>query len=606
MCGIFGIYRPGSPIGEALLGRAIASTSYRGPDAQGMYINERKTVGLAHKRLSIIDLSDAGRQPMSDSEGRLWITFNGEIYNFMELREGLISYGHRFSSLCDTEVLLYAYKQWGIDCLRHLNGMFAFGIYDSAGQKIFLARDRLGKKPLFYSTYSGGIIFSSELKEILATGSVPVDVDNEAVNYYFSLGYIPGEKCIVQHVKKLPPGHFLEYDCSKGTAQLGQYWDVPEFEATKKEEEMLEEIEALLSDSVKKRLISDVPLGAFLSGGIDSSLLVALMRKAHNGEIKTFSVGFEGSRCSEVGHARLVARHFGTSHREITVVPNFRDDLELISGLMDEPIFDSSLLPTYLLSKHTKQHVTVALSGDGGDEVFGGYIHYASALVAQNIAKFAISPFRKTAKLVASYMPDGMFGRNTLYGIYAGDKACFSYPTQIFKEDERGQLLHRDFAGIVDMKAPRIYREALMDKNYDFVSQMCYADIKTLLPDDILVKVDRASMFNSLEVRCPLLDYRIAEYAFRHIPGNFKVRGGIKKYLLKKLAQKLLPLELELERKQGFDIPGDLLLKTHLTERLMSFPRNDFISQSFLSKLINAQKNRKGSRGISCSPFIFL
>jgi len=593
MCGIFGIYDPGANIDNVFLRKATFPVSYRGPDAEGIYINEQKTVGLAHKRLSIIDLSEAGKQPMCDSEGKLWITFNGEIYNFHELREMLISYGHRFASLCDTEVLLYAYKQWGTDCLRHLNGMFAFGIYDSTKQKIFLARDRLGKKPIFYSTYPDGIIFSSELKEILVTGKVPTDINNQAVNYYFSLGYIPGDICIVQHVRKLPPGHFLEYDCAKGTAQQQRYWDVPDFIAAKSEEHLLEELETLMSDSISKRLISDVPLGAFLSGGIDSSLVVALMRKVHNGEIKTFSVGFEGSRFSELDQARVVAKHFETSHKEITVTPHFGIELELISELMDEPIYDSSLLPTYLLSKHTRQHVTVALSGDGGDEIFGGYIHYASALTAQKIRGFAIPPLPSVSKLIASYMPDGMFGKNTLYGIYAGSKACFSYPTQIFKEDERALVLNRDFLRRIDLKAPRLYREALMNKNYDFVGQMCYADIKSLLPDDILVKVDRASMFNSLEVRCPFLDYRIAEYAFSHIPGNLRIKNGVKKYLLKRLAQKLLPPALSLERKQGFDIPGDLLFKTHLSERLLSFPNNEFVSRDFLLELVDAQKSKK-------------
>lgn len=588
MCGIFGILSTKRPIDVPFLEKAISCVSYRGPDTQGFFINKDRTVGLAHKRLSVIDLSQTGNQPMSDNGKNLWIVFNGEIYNFHELKEILLSDGYEFISTSDTEVLLYTYKKWGSECLKYINGMFAFAIYDSEENKFFLARDRVGKKPLFYTNYGGFFIFSSELKQIVSTGIIPINIDQNAINYYFALGYIPGNMCLIKHVKKLPPSHFLEFDLNS-EIRINCYWDTPDFEMAKGEEQALEDIEELLTDSVKNRLISDVPLGVFLSGGIDSSLVVASMRKVHNGKIKTFSVGFEGSKKNELRYSRIVANYLGTTHNEIIVVPNFRDDLEHISGLLDEPIYDNSFLPTYYLSKYTKKYVTVGLSGDGGDEVFGGYIHYKSALIAKSIARLAIPPLNKIAGLIASRLPEGQFGKNTLYGISYRDKACFTFPTQIFKPGERKKLFKNNFFKSVDIESPTKYRENLMNKNYDFVNQMCYTDLKTMLVDDILVKVDRASMFNSLEVRCPFLDYRIIEYSFRHLPGSLKIKKGIKKYLLKKIAKKILPEDLKIERKQGFDIPADLLSRTYITKRILDFPSNEFISRTFVSQLINAQ-----------------
>lgn len=591
MCGILGIHDPRGLSEEAILEKAIGCISYRGPDAGGIFISEDKTIGLAHKRLSIIDLSEAGNQPMCDVEKKLWIVFNGEIYNFKKIKEILTKDGYSFVSTSDTEVLLYSFKKWGKACLKYVNGMFSFGIYDSQTKKIFLARDRTGEKPLFYSFHKGKFIFASELKAIQATGLVPSDIDMEAVNYYFALGYIPGDMCINRNVRKLPPGHFLEFDIQNRDYRIIKYWDAPVFDEARDEATATEEIEGLLIDAVRLRLISDVPLGVFLSGGVDSSLIAALMRKVHNGEIKTFSVGFEGSKRNELKYARIVAKHLETTHTEFVVKRDFRNDLEHISGLLDEPICDSSLLPTYYLSKFARQTVKVALSGDGGDELFGGYIYYKSAMVARNMAMLAVPPMNKLSGFISSLMPEGLFGKNTLYGIFHGGKSCFSYPTQIFKADEREKLFTKTLLDKIKIEAPVEYREKMMDKNYDFINQMCYADLKTFLADDILVKVDRASMFSSLEVRCPMLDYRLVEYAFGHIPGNLKIKNGKKKYLLKKLAKIYLPEDLDIERKQGFDIPSDLLKRTYLTDRLLSFPRNEFISGSYIEQLVNSQRS---------------
>lgn len=591
MCGIFGMHSPTTPVEPGLLRKATEAFSYRGPDAEGYYMSEDRQFGLAHKRLSIIDLSTAANQPMADPDGRFVIVFNGEIYNFREIREELVGEGHTFRTNSDTEVLLYAFKQWGPGCLDRLNGMFSFAVFDSRNKKFFLARGRIGKKPLFYSTHGGRFMFSSELKGILTTGLVPVEIDERALNFYFSLGYVPGDMCLVRHVRKLPPGHYLEY--SAGHVSVRQYWDVPEFEGAPPggEQEAIEDLDALLLDSVRARLISDVPLGAFLSGGVDSSIVVACMRRVHGGEIRTFSVGFEGSKKNEFKYAAAVARHLETTHREITIRPNIKDDLEHVSALMDEPIFDSSLLPTYYLSKHTREHVTVALSGDGGDELFGGYVSYSSALTARRLARFAVFPLNRLAGLASSLLPEGAFGRNTLYGIFVGGGAsCFTYPTQIFRREEMGGLLREDFLARLNLDEPARYRETLMRGSRDFLSKMCYADLKTMLADDILVKVDRASMFNSLEVRCPLLDYKIVEFAFKRVPADMKINKGVKKYLLKKFAARYLPADLNIERKQGFEIPADFLSKTYLVKRLQEFPDNEFISREFLEDLFMTQR----------------
>ncbi|MDA8157307.1 MAG: asparagine synthase (glutamine-hydrolyzing) [Actinomycetota bacterium] len=595
MCGIFGFAGRASRPDRDFLKKAVDSFSYRGPDDEGFYLNADSTVGLAHKRLSILDLSAAGHQPMSDESKTRWTVFNGEIYNFLEIKEDLEKDGARFSSTSDTEVLLYAYKKWGSQCVSRFNGMFAFGIYNSKRGKLFLARDRMGKKPLFYALAGGNLVFASELKAILSTGFVPFEVDPSALNFYFALGYAPNDKSMIRGVRKLPPGFSMEFDIASGKAEVKQYWDAPAFEGPHDEDRALEEIEEILVDSVKKRLMSDVPLGAFLSGGIDSSLVVAFMRRVHNGEIKTFSVGFEGSSKNELRYASLVARHFGTTHKEIMVKADM-GDLERISGLLDEPIYDNSMLPTYYLCRHTRQDVTVALSGDGGDELFGGYIHYQSADTARRAGKFFFPPLNLLARAVSSRLREGAFGKNTLAGIGMGEKACFTYPTQIFREGERQRLLSTP-PGKTELMAPRLFRESLMNaKNYDYINQMCYADIKTFMVDDILVKVDRASMFNSLEVRCPILDYRMAEYSFRHLPGVLKIRGGAKKYLLKKLAGKYLPAALDLERKQGFDIPGDTLggNKSRVPQRLLDFGPNEFVSRPFIEALARDQISGRG------------
>ncbi|WP_460178031.1 asparagine synthase (glutamine-hydrolyzing) [Thermodesulfovibrio hydrogeniphilus] len=566
---------------------------YRGPDAEGFFINKEQTVGLAHVRLSIIDLSTDANQPMSSLDGSVHIVFNGEIYNYQVLKKELEKKGYLFKTNSDTEVLINSYLEWDENFLEKINGMFAFGIYDSRKNRILIARDRIGKKPLFYSYYKENFLFASELKSIYYSDIIPVEIEPKAVNFYFSYGYIPGELSILKSIYKLKPAHFLIFDITSKSIKIKNYWEVPEFREKIKEERAIEELESLIEDSVKIRLISDVPLGSLLSGGIDSSLVTAFMTKITDHEVMSFNVDFQGSSKSEAGYAKIVSSHLKTQHHNIVVSVDYQKELEYVSGQIDEPIYDSSLLLTYILSKYVKDYVKVVLSGDGGDENFGGYIHYHSALIAKKLGQLSPPPLKYLAGMISQLLPEGFFGKNTLYGIAKGSDGWFLYPTQIFKEEERKKLFKRDFLEEINIKEPFNYRKRFMDRNYDFISQMCFTDLKTMLVDDILVKVDRASMMNSIEVRCPLLDYRIVEFSFSYLSGNLRIKNGIKKYLLKQIAKKYLPPDFPFERKQGFDIPKDLIPKNFILERILSFDENEFLEKSYILKLVKGQKKER-------------
>ncbi len=595
MCGIFGLYSNNKNVTLDLLKKSINCVRYRGPDAEGFFINKEKTVGLAHVRLSIIDLSSDANQPMSSLDSSVHIVFNGEIYNYQDLKRELKRKGYHFRTNSDTEVLLNSYLEWDANCLEKLNGIFAFGIYDSRKNIILIARDRIGKKPLFYSCYKGNFLFASELKSIYYSGMIPTEIEPKAVNFYFSYGYIPGEISILKNTHKLMPAHFLVFDLNKHNIVIKNYWEIPEFIEEIKEEQAIEKLESLIEDSVKIRLISDVPLGSLLSGGVDSSLVTAFMAKITNSNLISFNVDFQGSTKSEAKYAKIVSNHLNTQHYNIIVSADYQKELEYVSGQIDEPIYDNSLLPTYILAKYVKEHVKVVLSGDGGDENFGGYIHYHSALLANKLGQLCPYPLKYLSGLISKFLPEGFFGKNTLYGIAKGAEGCFLYPTQIFKEQERKKLFKKDFLLELNIEEPLKYRKSFMNKNYDFVSQMCFTDLKTMLVDDILVKVDRASMMNSLEVRCPLLDYRIIEFSFSYLSGNLRIKNGIKKYLLKQIAKKYLPPNFPFERKQGFDIPKDLIPKNFILESVISFGENEFLEKSYILELVRKQKNEKSN-----------
>ncbi len=598
MCGILGIIdRRG--VDEGLLKEMRDAIAHRGPDASGIWLSPDRTVGLAHRRLSIIDLSDAGKQPMSDREGTIRITFNGEIYNFQEIRDRLESKGYLFKNQTDTEVIINAYKEWGFECLTAFNGMFAFAIYDEKKKIIFLARDRAGKKPLYYTVGVGKFAFASEIKSLLKDKSLSREIDLQALNYYLTFGYTGNEQSIFQSFRKLPPACAMIYDANTNEIKIWNYWQLPlPAEKARAEGELMEELEALLNDAIRLRMISDVPLGAFLSGGTDSSLIVGMMSRLSGVPVKTFSIGFDEGRYNELPYARIVADHFHTDHKEIMVKPDAFSVLPELVRQFDEPFADSSMIPTYYVSRATKQYVTVALSGDGGDELFGGYSSYLGTLGNYYASKFIPRFLRNGIAGAAGFLPEKLKGKRQLLRLRGDpfdafiDRSSHLY----FKRRYRDALLNREvMAALGDgFTAPESsLRRCLLGGQYDFINRLERADFLNYLPDDILVKVDRASMFVSLEVRAPLLDYRVAEFSFANVPGSLKVKGMTQKYLLKKLAKKILPGALDVNRKWGFAIPVAEWFRGPLFNQLRDTllgGQNRFFNRDCIEKLLAEHK----------------
>ncbi|MBN1254709.1 MAG: asparagine synthase (glutamine-hydrolyzing) [Deltaproteobacteria bacterium] len=588
-------------VDEELLRLARDTMSHRGPDDAGLWMSPDKTIGLAHRRLSILDLSEAGRQPMSDDEGKIWITYNGEVYNFQQIREELTKKGFRFTSQTDTEVIIYAYKQWGTDCLRRFNGMFAFGLYDSDKKILFLVRDRAGKKPLYYTQYGSRFAFASELKALTQNNMLSREIDLHALNLYLTFGYISGELCIFKEIRKLPPAHAMIYDLNTGRRKIWSYWEpLSKTENTLAAHEMLEELEALLEDAVRLRMISDVPLGAFLSGGVDSSLVVAMMSRISDSPVKTFSIGFEESKYNELSYARVVADHFNTDHHEIIIKPDAFSILPELVRQFDEPFADSSMIPTYYVSKATREYVTVALSGDGGDELFGGYSQYLGSLGNYYTTMLIPSLIRKGVAKVAGYLPEKFIAKRQLLRLKFDPYSAFIDRCShlYFKERYRSDLLNWDeMTALKDEFAEpeRARLGYLLQGERDFINRLTYADFKTYLPDDVLTKVDRTSMLVSLEVRAPLLDYRIVNFSFSNIPGSFKVKRARTKYLLKKLAREILPKELDINRKWGFAIPISGWFRGPLYKETREFlleHTSCFFDRRYIEKLL--AEHRKG------------
>ena len=602
MCGILGIAdKKGLP--EESLFYMRDTMVHRGPDDAGAWFSADKTVGLAHRRLSIIDLSDAGRQPMSDTTGKIWITFNGEIYNFQTIRKELEAKGYSFHSHTDTEVIINAYREWGVECLQKFNGMFAFGIYDDAKKIFFMARDRLGKKPLYYWVDKAGsrFAFASELKAFLKDEGFSKEIDLQALNFYLTFGYIPRELCIYKSARKLPPAHAMTYHLNTGQKEIWKYWDVPQFSGEYlSEDELLFELEALLRDAVRLRMISDVPLGAFLSGGVDSSLVVAMMSMVSDKPVKTFSIGFDDSVYNELPYAKIVADYFGTEHCEFIVSPDMFSILPELACQFDEPFADSSMLPTYYVSKVTRERVTVALSGDGGDEIFGGYNLYRAGLFDYYMRKFIPLQVRKGMSWSAQYLPETGLARikRQLLKLKLSqyDSLIERCSEAYFKKQFRNSLLSKEALAHLNSTffEPESSRQNYFEQRQDgIVDRMSYIDIKTYLPDDILVKVDRTSMLVSLEVRAPLLDYRIAEFSFRNIPDNLKVHGITAKYLLKALAKRILPKNLNIKRKWGFAIPISSWFRGPLSsdiEEILLGRKNHYFNQEYIKLLLDEHK----------------
>jgi len=564
MCGVVGVWHTnGEPVDEAVLARMRDRLVTRGPDDAGIWTNQ--SIGLAHRRLSILDLSDRGRQPMEDEETGSLIVHNGEVYNYPEIRHELESKGVTFRSETDTEVILKSYRQWGPACLDRFIGMFAFAIWDAPKRGLFIARDRVGIKPLYFHAADGFILFASRLKALVAHPKCPREIDSEALALYLDLGYVPAPWSILKNVKKLQPGHFLWIDSQ--AVQDECYWSIDDFQTDSSlekasDEEMTDRLEALLKDSIERRLISDVPLGAFLSGGIDSSMVVALMAQTGGQRPKSFTIGFEEEWYNEAGYARKIAEHLGTEHYEETM--RSADLLGLIDDLQehyDEPFADSSALPTMMVSRFARRHVTVCLSGDGGDELFAGYPQYD---IIDGIRKASFFP-HFARKLIGGALSRIQNHRFAMLGhcLMKPDLiSSFSYIKSITKDYNRGGLFGND-----GPSAETLYRaRAETLPQLDPVSQMARLDVCYYMTDDILQKVDVASMSASLEARVPILDHRIVEFSLS-LPISFKRRRS-GKWILKQVLNRYVPRELVSRPKAGFNVPLNEWFRGELRERL--------------------------------------
>jgi asparagine synthase (glutamine-hydrolysing) len=520
------------------------------------------------RRLSIIDVV-GGRQPIFSEHRNAVVVYNGETYNFRELRRDLEGKGHHFATRTDTEVIVHLYEEHGDRCVEKMNGMFAFALWDKDRQRLLLARDRLGVKPLFYFVDAHRLIFASEVKAILAEGSVPREVDPVGLHHFLSLNYVPRQFTLFRNIRKLLPGHILTVEA--GRVSVSQYWRLPEPEVAVNEDRLAEELVERLLESVRLRLVSDVPLGVFLSGGIDSSLVTALATKANKGPVSTFSIGFQEESFSELPYARLTARRYNADHHEMIVKCEVEDLLPKLTWHSDEPSADSSAVPTYFLSKFAREHVKVILSGDGGDELFGGYETYA-AYNAARLYRRLPGALRAAIRSVAHRLPVSEKKVSFDYRAKRFADGAEMEPLRAhfwwngtFNEEQKRWLYSQEFAHQVgDLDTLQVFRECLCaNSEADFPAALMHADTKTYLVDDILVKVDRMSMANSLEVRTPFLDYTFVEFAAR-LPSRLKVRGLRKKLLLKRAAEGLVPHQNIYRKKQGFSIPVALWLKTRL------------------------------------------
>jgi asparagine synthase (glutamine-hydrolysing) len=525
---------------------------HRGPDDEGVWVEEG--VGLGMRRLSIIDLS-TGHQPIHNEDGSVWIVFNGEIYNFKELRRQLESAGHWFYTNTDTETIVHAYEQWGVAAIKRLRGMFGLAIWDRKSKTLLLARDRIGIKPLYYAEANGRLYFGSELKSLLRAPDLPRDLDLDALDHYLSFLYTPRDGSIFRNVRKLPPGHLLTW--RDGSISVEQYWQMAAEEAVAASEaEAIAALRDVLTDAVRSHLISDVPLGAFLSGGIDSSLVVGLMAQTSGARVKTFSIGFDQPAFDELEHARRVAQHFGTDHHELVVKPDAVGILDRLVGHFDEPFADSSAIPTWYVSEMARRHVTVVLSGDGGDELFGGYDRYVPHPRVVAFDRYSPRALRRAAAIAAVRLPHGARGKNFLRHVGRDEQGRYLDSIRFFGADEKPDLLTSDVRARLDGPDPetRLARHFERFSHLPWPSQMMRFDAETYLPEDVLTKVDRMSMAHSIESRVPLLDNEVIAFASA-LPASLKIKHGRRKHALKEVAATLLPRAILERRKQGFGVP---------------------------------------------------
>jgi asparagine synthase (glutamine-hydrolysing) len=557
MCGIAGVVNTaaGQRIEAATIHRMCQAIVHRGPDDEGIFVKDGTGFGM--RRLSIIDLA-GGHQPVFNEDRSVWVVFNGEIYNYPQLRSELQARGHHLSTHSDTEVIVHLYEEMGRDCVHQLRGMFAFALYDERRRKLLIARDRLGEKPLHYAFDDQRLLFGSEIKSILAIAPELAQVDRQALRQYMQFGYIPDPATAFLDIKKLPPGYLLELE--NGKLSIRQYWDLPAYgtHSPASEEECLEQLEQRLGEAVKMRLIADVPLGAFLSGGADSSTIVALMARFSSGPVRTFSIGFRQKDFDETRYARLVAQKFGTEHHELILEPDVVSSVETLTHSLEEPFGDASALPTYYVSCLARQHVTVVLSGDAGDEIFAGYDRYRVCLQDRAFPWITAGMRRVYRDHIHQLVPRRTPGRSLSYSIALPWQERYLEDISLQPLQRQMELFSEDFI----QSAPGeetpfdVFREYLeRAPAEDPLSRLLYLDSKTYLPADILTKVDRMSMLTSLEARAPMVDHVFLEWA-TGLAAPWKMRGGEQKYIFRKLAERLgVPRETLYRPKQGFALP---------------------------------------------------
>jgi asparagine synthase (glutamine-hydrolysing) len=604
MCGIAGFVESAAAAptiaGDerpALVRAMCGAIRHRGPDDEGVWIGEGAALGM--RRLSIIDLA-TGHQPIHNEDRTVWIVFNGEVYNFGALRRDLEARGHRFYTATDTEAIVHAYEEWGASAIGRLRGMFGLAIWDVKQARLLLARDRVGIKPLHYAEAGGRLYFGSEIKSILCAPDVSRELDPAALDHYLSFLYTPRATSIFRGVKKLPPGHLLIWQ--NGRTRLERYWQIASDEPfSGSEQDAAARLREVLADAVRSHLVSDVPLGAFLSGGVDSSVVVGLMAEGGGAPVKTFSIGFDEPAFDELEHARRVANHFGTDHHELVVRPDALAILDRLIAHFDEPFADPSVIPTWYVSEMARRHVTVVLSGDGGDELFGGYDRYLPHPRVAAFDRFGPKALRRVAALAADRLPHGVRGKNFLRHVGRDQRGRYLDAIRLFSVDEKPDLLSADVRRQLQGPDP----ETLLARHFDrfaglpWASQMMRFDAETYLPEDVLTKVDRMSMAHSIESRVPLLDNEVIAFAGT-LPAAFKIKDGRRKHILKEVAASLLPPGMVDRPKQGFGVPlgvwfrgGDLrelFADTLLSPRAL---QRGYFQPAFVRLLVNEHLSGK-------------
>ena len=571
MCGIAGFAEnshfespePHQERDRALLHRMCEVIRHRGPDDEGLHVEQGVALGM--RRLSIIDLS-TGHQPIHNEDRTIWVVFNGEIYNYRHLRRELEAAGHVFYTASDTETIVHAYEEWGESSFNKLRGMFGIALWDRTRKTLILARDRAGIKPLHFVEDGTRIYFGSEIKSLIAAGAVQPDIDLEALDHYLSYLYAPRDRSLFASVRKLPPGHFLRWQDGKTT--IVKYWEIGARESfAGSDEEAAHALRQVLADAVQSHMVSDVPLGAFLSGGVDSSIVVGLMAEASSRPVKTFSIGFDEPQFDELEHARRVSDHFATDHHEFVVRPDGLAILDRLVEHFDEPFADSSAIPTWYVSEIARQHVTVVLSGDGGDELFGGYDRYLPHRRVAQFDRLALPGARAAAGAVWPLLPHGARGKNFLRHVSRTDDGRYLDSVAFFQPDERESLYTYDVRrrlaewNAEDALRARLSRFSSLPPH----GRMMRLDFETYLPEDVLTKVDRMSMAHSIESRVPLLDNEVIEFAAT-LPSALKIRNGRRKHVLKEAVRTLLPGEIVDRKKQGFGVPLGVWFRGGLTD----------------------------------------